>query len=1181
MGGFTTPRNLNLNVTATGAEKLDQTAQSLATVGTSAKAASAVLDNMDSRLMELVRSGKTLSEALKEVGTSLDGLTKAGQGRTKEMDREEAALRRMASLMDTAAKEDRRLTDEAKRNAEARIKATQDEAAGRSKALLSIQSAVQGHKSQDADFSKFAASIRSGITDPLGTAGTAAESLLLRLGPVGTVATAAGLAMGGVAKSTYEFVSSAAASAQELTNFANKLNLSTEQAGKLSAMARIVGSDIHSLAAAERFLSAALEDSSGHGKRYAEAIHSLGISLYDTTGKARDFGPVLIQVLEKLSQIPDVTERVNKANEILGRNGAKQIQTLLQQYGSLETAVRALKVSNDDQNSSLSRTQQELKKLEIAYEETKKKLAAKFEPIVVPVLVQLRQSITGEQDTNQQGRPVNRGFLDGVVGSIFGSAFRGGSTVPPGDSAVAEEDRRRIQSADRGKQLAEEYLRRGRNGKLELEARADELKKQIRDADAKLSSKDLNEEAFRSQDTKKRKDEAELKSVEARIKALTEAPNRLKSATERLLEEYKRSVEALQKVEDNPHGAALTEFDDRIRKLAADGQAKNPKLRGLAVGTLITDFAAVDQKTIKEQAERLKKATEAIQDAAAKELFKDDKHTGLQSAIARSLQLPIGPELPINQDPARFAAQSAFRVRQIGLTALPGTGTDAFIKQNAEQLAAAQRLHDITVDRINRDHEGHQRQIELDKERERFLLEQDELRYARLDKYQELQRKTLEEGRSLTGGLYDSLFGGGGGVSQFIKGVLKDQGRLVFQNATEGLAKNGLDSLSTVIGGQRDGGKLTGVGNLLKGTFLADRSNETDLLKNVKAVDLNRQATERNAAATSKLVEKIEYLLTFPGASAGLSADPAVAKLPANSTVTDLLKLIQNGAVSGLGAPGFGSVLGGQVGNSPIFTALGGGSTVAALLGGGGSAVSSLLSAKAGYGGVKGSLEGILTGVAPNPGGGYQSLSGAERVGAGVALAGTVATGVTAAIAGFSKGGARGALAGTSSVLGTAAALDPEPISKAALAIGSAVSGLVGTLLPDEREKRRKEIATEIQNNTYRPPNAVNLEETTGGKSYGRDFRDRYRQYDESPYIQNGSQTVGFDAFNSSRTLDAPTRQIGYQPAPPQVNVTMHIQAWDAETFSQHAPRLTEEIRRQIVGGHPITNAIRNVADRT
>ena len=88
--------------------------------------------------------------------------------------------------------------------------------------------------------------------------------------------------------------------------------------------------------------------------------------------------------------------------------------------------------------------------------------------------------------------------------------------------------------------------------------------------------------------------------------------------------------------------------------------------------------------------------------------------------------------------------------------------------------------------------------------------------------------------------------------------------------------------------------------------------------------------------------------------------------------------------------------------------------------------------------------------------------------------AGVVVGGAMSAYNGFSRGGAKGGLQGTASVLGTAAALDPEPISKGVLAAAAVITGIVASVLGDPKVQRQQQINKELTQGAYIAPIAIN-----------------------------------------------------------------------------------------------------------
>jgi hypothetical protein len=119
----------------------------------------------------------------------------------------------------------------------------------------------------------------------------------------------------------------------------------------------------------------------------------------------------------------------------------------------------------------------------------------------------------------------------------------------------------------------------------------------------------------------------------------------------------------------------------------------------------------------------------------------------------------------------------------------------------------------------------------------------------------------------------------------------------------------------------------------------------------------------------------------------------------------------------------------------------------------------------------------------------------------GIAAAGAdIAIGGITAYQQFKRGGAKGALGGTSAILGTAAALDPEPISKMALGLTAAVTGLVSSILGDPKQIRQRQIENTLYNNQYQAPQAISISSTTRGGYSDVDSMGNIRSSSFSPY---------------------------------------------------------------------------------
>jgi hypothetical protein len=162
----------------------------------------------------------------------------------------------------------------------------------------------------------------------------------------------------------------------------------------------------------------------------------------------------------------------------------------------------------------------------------------------------------------------------------------------------------------------------------------------------------------------------------------------------------------------------------------------------------------------------------------------------------------------------------------------------------------------------------------------------------------------------------------------------------------------------------------------------------------------------------------------------------------------------------------------------------------------------------------------------------------AQRVGAGVGIAGAVVGGGLAAYSDFKKGGAGGALSGIGAIAGTAAALDPEPISKAVLAVAAIALPLIGGFF-NGPQKRTNAINSELSANQYQAPTALNVTQGSNGGFTDFGVRGNIRTSDLSPYPQTTNpylweQTHGL--FGGPPTYyqvpDGQTSQFGGGAAP-------------------------------------------------
>jgi hypothetical protein len=399
------------------------------------------------------------------------------------------------------------------------------------------------------------------------------------------------------------------------------------------------------------------------------------------------------------------------------------------------------------------------------------------------------------------------------------------------------------------------------------------------------------------------------------------------------------------------------------------------------------------------------------------------------------------------------------------------------------------------------------------------------------------------------------------------------------------------------------------------------------------ALDADTQALTLNTAANKDLAEALRASAENPAPSAAATPGSTLGGGIVNSSSTDLASAIPALQTFGSDIKGLtGSAAGGGLGALIAgFGALSGGITAIAhatgigvgrgqhggSAGGGGSdgngagvvvvgndglplsqANSRLTDTLTALGGIKkgtriggfiGSAQaglGSFVGLMGNPFGDKGGLPGKDgqpgkdlgHVSAmGIAAAGAdVALGAYTAFTEFKKGGARGALGGTSAILGTAAALDPEPISKAVLGIAAMGTSLVKSILGDPRVQRQKEIEKKLFLGQYEAPMAINAVSSTRGTyaDIGRDGN--YRTSLLSPYPRT-----------TSPYLDTPFRFVvpatqssqfgGGGPVVINNNVTNHINALDGASFEGYLKKnptaLMEGISHGLSFGHSAATA--------
>lgn len=121
----------------------------------------------------------------------------------------------------------------------------------------------------------------------------------------------------------YEMSAEAADAADHLNDLSHKLGISREELEEWGYVAQLTGSSAGEMQNALRMLNKDIGSAINGNKEATESYKKLGVSLKDeATGRFKQAGEVLGDILGELSKIPDEAKRAAKGMEFFGKGGA-------------------------------------------------------------------------------------------------------------------------------------------------------------------------------------------------------------------------------------------------------------------------------------------------------------------------------------------------------------------------------------------------------------------------------------------------------------------------------------------------------------------------------------------------------------------------------------------------------------------------------------------------------------------------------------------------------------------------------------------------------------------------------------------------------------------------------------------------------------------------------------------
>lgn len=885
--------------------------------------------------------------------------------------------------------------------------------------------------SEHPGFNDFASKVKSGLSDPMGTFGDAAESALKKLGPFGAGVVATGAIFTAFAKEGMDAARSLGSLADSIGDTSVRMGLTIKETGDFSFAMRRAGGDITSLEGVMKRLSQGLTDNSEEGAKARKGMVDLGITAYDgATNKLRPMSDVLVQLSEKLSAVEEPAKRNTLAISILGKGALAALPDLLELTDGLRRAKELGLSPSDNDIQRWDVYEKQIAEVDAQLEAITRKLK---EPLAAVWSITFR-GITGDtSDIAEAGAKALRSQIgkispDEAQRRLDSSGgFFSASTTAEIQKLINDQIATTIGKGFSSGLTVDNSLFSGRLAGA-LGGTTDEGR--LTEAKAKL--KELQDTLRADTQLHKPISDSDLSAVEQQQRAVLAIEAQIKSTKD--LEEAKKRVFALDKQSADMLAAASTrgginnEFGAALAKIGINYQAalaQNPQssLRGAIDTDFSKQFAAASITATEKAKASMEKFAELMDEsggiAAASmrrigEMFGEaekalDQNPGFHDVMTGVTRptLPTGYTSP--EEALRQARDSERRgVSLFGVSAqLAGqsegqqiAGLAALRKKYADdEYAAAKRIADLKGDEVSKQDaidQRHQKYLDAEIERQQSLLQ------LALQQKQSFQQTAV--------GFVNALESGT--TSQFFSGLAhKFQDQIV-----SNIAGLGFSELSKAIPHAQSG---TTLGKLLQGTPFGP-----DPLK--EATMLNTLATDANTKALAALA--ISATGGGGGAVAGLG--------PRLGGIFSDLPLTHASGVNDLSlSPAFGA---------DIFSA---------------PRSSSLFSAK---------------------------NIGSVAAGAGAAFG---------AYESFKAGGAKGALGGIGALTGGAALLDPEPVSKAILAGFSIASGLLVSLIPglDPKAQRAKDLQNQAQSRAFTAPVGASYSGDTHGNSGSYDFQGGYR----------------------------------------------------------------------------------------
>lgn len=243
----------------------------------------------------------------------------------------------------------------------------------RLKELDALQQRVLGNMAKNAE--GFGQKIKGYISDPLGSAGNAAQTFVTKFGSIGVVGTAAAVALAGAAKAAVDLVRHYGEAAEATENLAIRTGLTVRETLRYQAAGKLAQMDIGALQASMRYLSQAMSENSDEGEKQKKALENLGVKAFDANRELKPTGQLIREIGERITALPDIGAKTRALVGVFGRGGG-ELLPLFEKLPGILALMDEMGISFDENlNKRLAEGNERMEALLLKWDLFKKSVA--------------------------------------------------------------------------------------------------------------------------------------------------------------------------------------------------------------------------------------------------------------------------------------------------------------------------------------------------------------------------------------------------------------------------------------------------------------------------------------------------------------------------------------------------------------------------------------------------------------------------------------------------------------------------------------------------------------------------------------------------------------------------------------------------------------------------------------